>query len=125
MVDAGTPGRPGRAPERSAYRPLRLIMIVFVLLIAASVGFHFKSQANSGSEPSGFSGQPPQYINIYVSGPDVRISDVTVTLGQGWFNQDYDRYGPVELRAQGFTGRRPDGTGRQVRSLVPALSRSG
>jgi hypothetical protein len=107
MVDAEQSGKPERTlggdrPTRSTYRPLRLIVIVFVLLVAAAVGFHFKSRANPGTEPSSFSGQPPQYINVYTTSGDIRIT-VTVILGQGWLNPDYDRYGPVELDAQGVT----------------------
>lgn len=72
--------------------------------MAAAVGFHFKSQAKPGAEPSSFSGQPPQYINVYVAGanPNVQI-DVTVTLGEGSLSGPYRRYGPVELRAEGLT----------------------
>jgi hypothetical protein len=107
MVDDKQSRKPERTlgedrPTRSTYRPLRLIMIVFVLLVATAVGFHFKSHSNPGTEPSSFNGQPPQYINVYTTGGDIKIA-VTVILGQGWLNPNYDRYGPVELRAQGVT----------------------
>ena len=107
MIDAKQSGKPERTPgedgpTRSTYRPLRLIVIVFFLLVATAFGFHFKSRANPGTEPSSFNGQPPQYINVYTTSADIKIT-VTVILGQGWLNPNYDRYGPVELRAQGVT----------------------
>ena len=102
MADVGQSEKPQAEPVRSGYRLLRLIIIILILLLAASIGFHFKSRANPGEDPSSFSGQPPQYINVYVTNPGIRIK-VTVTLGQGFFNPDYDRYGPIDLHAQGFT----------------------
>jgi hypothetical protein len=106
VVGAGQSEKPERTPQvqtvRPTYRVFRLIIIVLILLVAVSIGFHFRSRANPGEEPSSFSGQPPQYINVYVSNPDIRIK-VAVALGQGFYNVDYDRYGPVDLHAQGFT----------------------
>ncbi len=111
MVDAGQSGKPGRAsgedqPARSTYRPLRLILIGLILLVASSVGFRFKSLANPGTEPPDFRSQPPQYINVYETSPLNAFVPITVSviLGQGWLNPNYGRYGPVELRAQGFSG---------------------
>ena len=106
MGNGGQSAKREPAPETAqrlrSFRLLRLVVISVILFAAAGVGLYFKSQANPGTEPSGFSGQPPQYLNIYVTGPDIRIN-VTVILGQGWLNPNYDRYGPIELRAQGFT----------------------
>lgn len=106
MADTEQSGQSGRAPQarpaRSAYRPLGLIVIIAILVAATSTGFYFKSEADPGTEPSSFSGHPPQYLNLYVTDQSLKVK-VTVTLGQGFFNSNYDRYGPVTLRSQGYT----------------------
>jgi hypothetical protein len=66
------------------------------LLAAAGVGSYFKSQANSGREPSSFSSQPPQYVNVFETNPGVPVA-VTVTLEQGVY------LAPIKLQPEGFT----------------------
>jgi hypothetical protein len=106
MADTGEPSRPRREPQTPpapfTFRPLRLIIIILILIVAATIGFHFKSQSDPGTEPSSFSAHPPQYVNAYESNDNIKIA-VTVTLGQGFFNVNYDRYGPVALRSQGYS----------------------
>lgn len=107
MADVEQSGKPertlgGDGSARSTYRPLRLIVIILVLFVAAAVGFHFKSRSNPGTVPSSFNDQSPQDINVYTTSGYIKVT-VAVILGQGWLNPNYDRYGPVELRAQGTT----------------------
>ncbi len=130
MADPRQSGPPGPVPQagpapqaepvRSPYRPLRLIIIVLILAGAAFAGFHFKSAADPATEPASFSSQPPQYVNVYESNTNLKIT-VTVTLGQGFFNVNYDRYGPVKLRPQGYTdfAERVDFTATQTGNGPP------
>jgi hypothetical protein len=92
-------------PRRSIFRYLRPILILGILLLAVIVGCDAKSHANPGAEPSSFrKQQPPQYINVYETNPQIPIT-VTITLGQGFLSPNYLRYeGPTELRMRGFTG---------------------
>jgi hypothetical protein len=91
------------------------------LLLAVIVGCDKKSHANPGAEPSSFREQPPQYINVYETNPQIPIT-VTVTLGQGDLSANYGKYPPpIKLRAQGFTGfhERVEITARSAGSITP------
>lgn len=106
MADDGQSGKDAVAREslRSTFKHRRPIMFLGILLIALSVGFYFHSDSNPGTEPAAFRDQPPQYINVYETKPQIPIT-VTVTLGQGFFSVNYDRYiSPIKLQAGGFTG---------------------
>jgi uncharacterized membrane protein len=99
VVDDGQSGKvtlEAAQPTRSIFRPLRLMMIIFILLAAAAVGFYFKSQANPGTEPSSFSSQPPQYINVFETNAGIPVA-VTVTLEQ------FTYLSPIKLQPEGFT----------------------
>jgi hypothetical protein len=104
MVDDGQSRELERAPEAaqpelSTYNPLRLIIIVLILFVAVVLGLHFKSRASPGTEPSSFSSQPPQYINVYERYFSIPVA-LTVTLGQ---YPNLTTTTAAELRSEGYT----------------------
>jgi hypothetical protein len=107
MGNDGQSAKREQAPETAqrvrSFKLLRLVVIAVILFAGVGIGLYFKLQANPGTEPSGFRNQPPQYINVYVTDPEHIKLTATVTLGQGWLNPDYERYGPVEFHTQGRT----------------------
>jgi hypothetical protein len=78
---------------------VRLIIIGIVLSGAIIFGFHFKSRANPGTEPSSFGSQPPQYINVFESNPGI---PVTVSVAFKQYDIDPAMYN-VKLHSEGFT----------------------
>jgi hypothetical protein len=88
-------------------------MIIFILLVTAAIGFYFKSQANPGTEPSSFSSQPPQYINVFETNAGIPVA-VTVTLEQ------FTYLSPIKLQPEGFT----DFTEEVLVTASPARSAS-
>jgi hypothetical protein len=57
----------------------RLLVFLVILLVAVITGFHYKSLADPGTEPTHFRTQPPQYLHIYVNGYVVK-STIAVHL---------------------------------------------
>jgi hypothetical protein len=89
-------GQPRKRERARSFKLVRLIVIVVILLVAAGLGFYFKSQANSGREPSSFGNQPPQYINVFETNSKVPVA-VTVMLEQGTY------LSPIKLQSEGYT----------------------
>jgi len=73
-----------------------LVLIIIILFAAVIAGFYFKSHANPGTEPASFRSQPPQYLNVYETNPQIPLT-VTVELEQ------YTYLSPIKLQAQGLT----------------------